>query len=168
MLLRRKPFREWITVYYDPAKTDEAKLLKILHSKRCKSSKVDRTASEKFTAMNKYASEGELVQLRIADAPKDQVPELDLPTGWEIFGDKNGYRNENGETFISVKVPLKAEQKNYTISLKGADGKGLETQVGIVRKIPSRRGGNKAKVIEIKGGKDGAKKKVIIRGNFNK
>ena len=52
MLMRGKPFREWVAVYYDPAKTGEEKLLKLLREGRCPRSRLDREEGEAFTVMN--------------------------------------------------------------------------------------------------------------------
>lgn len=135
MLVRNKPFKEWVTVYYDPEKTNEEKLLKLIRAKRCPRASQVRVANEKFTAMNPFTSEGEIVQLRIADVPKDKAPELVLPEGWKVFGDAKGFPDSKGKTYISVQVPAKAKQQAYKIGIRISEDKKLETEVEVVRKV---------------------------------
>ncbi len=135
MLFRRAPFKEWITVYYDPEKISEQKILKLLHQRRCKSSKLDRLENDKLTAMNPFASSGEIIQLRITGIPKNDGYKIKLPDGWKITGDANGVKHEDGKTYLSIKVPEKTPQKKYNIGLTLAEGGTLEIQVEIVRGI---------------------------------
>jgi hypothetical protein len=135
MLVRQKPFKEWVAVYYDPDATNEEKLLKLLRARRCPRASVDRVDHEKFTAMNPFVSEGEVVQLRIADMPKDESPDLVLPAGWRAIGDAIGFSDKAGRNFISIQVPAKSEQKKYKVSLKISEVEMLETDIEVVRNV---------------------------------
>ncbi len=131
-----KPFKEWVTVYYDPEKITEAKLLKLLHERRCKSSKVDRVVNDEFTAMNPFVSAGEIAQIRIPDSGKEAAAKMTLPEGWKIVGEAKGVTHKDGKTYLSLLIPKKAGQKKYVIGMTLADKKALKTTVEVVRRIP--------------------------------
>ncbi len=135
MLVRMKPFKEWITVYFDPEKTSENKLLKLLQQRRCKSSKLARSENDKVTAMNPFASPGEIIQLRIAGTPEKNGFKITLPNGWKVTGDAKGVKHNDGKTYLSILVPEKTPLKKYIIGLALAGDKTLDTEVEIVRGI---------------------------------
>ena len=48
MLVRSKPFKEWVTVYFDPDKMSETKLLQLLRERRCPRAALDRESGEVY------------------------------------------------------------------------------------------------------------------------
>lgn len=135
MLVRNKPFEEWITVYYDPKSITEEKLLKLLRERRCKKSKPVRRENEQLTAMNPYASAGDIIKIRVGNPPKETAPQIILPEGWLIAGDKKGEQYPDGKTYLCIKVPEDAPQKKYNISLKTDTEKVINAEVEIVKAI---------------------------------
>jgi hypothetical protein len=135
MLVRMKPFKEWINVYYDPETTSEAALLKTLHEKRCASATADQVVKDDLTVLNPFLSAGEIVQLRIAGVPKGKAIDVALPDGWKVVGDSKGFSGKDGKTYLSIQVPAKAAQKKYKVGVKIPDEKTLEAEIEVVRKI---------------------------------
>lgn len=136
MLVRMDPFKEWVTIYFDPEKMTEEKLLELLHERRCKSSQLDRVDHQDFMAMNPFVSAGEIAQIRISQANRDALSKVTLPDGWKVVGDANGVSHKDGNIYLSLKVPEKAEQKRYSIEVTLADKKVIKTTVEVVRRIP--------------------------------
>ncbi|MEJ6699742.1 MAG: hypothetical protein QNL01_02110 [Akkermansiaceae bacterium] len=135
MLVRMKPFKEWIYVYYDPEKTSEAKLLKTLHENRCASATADQFVKDDITVLNPFLSAGEIVQLRITGVPKGKALDASLPDDWKVVGDSKGFSGKDGKTYLSIKVTPKVAQKKYKVGVKISDDKSLEAVIEVVRKI---------------------------------
>lgn len=135
MLVRGKPFREWVTVYYDPKRINEEKLLQRLRERGCKSAKLEREAHSPLTVMNPYAGPGDVVQMRLAGKGKQVVKKLELPEGWKPEGKPCGYVDSDGVTWITVRAPAKAKTGKQKLLLRTAAGEAVEAVVEVVRKV---------------------------------
>jgi len=135
MLMRGKPFREWVAVYYDPKRTSEEKLVKVLHARRCGGAKVDRNEAPGLTVMNPCVGAGDVVQIRLDGKNKPAVSKVELPEEWELVGGPGGIVDSGGVRWITVRVPKGAEQGNRLLRLHPAEGKPIEVAVEVVRKV---------------------------------
>ena len=60
-LLRRKPFGEWVTVFYEPKKVTEAQLLAWIKANRCPRAALVRE-KDPAGVMNPFVAAGDVVQ----------------------------------------------------------------------------------------------------------
>ena len=82
---KRKPFSEWVLVYFDKTKNSETNILKFVQ-KRCPSAFIARDKELKvgktsITAMNPYLSTGDTMALKITSDGSEKLS-LNLPEGW--------------------------------------------------------------------------------------
>ena len=135
MLVRGKPFREWVTVYYDPKRISEEKLLQRLRERGCRSAKLDREAGSPVTVMNPFVGPGDLVQVRLGGMDKSAVKKVELPEGWKLAGKPGGFVDKDGVTWLTVWVPEGAKQGKQTVRIHPAEGDVIEAAVDVVRKV---------------------------------
>jgi hypothetical protein len=107
MLIRESSLREWIAVYYGPAKISEEKLLKLVRERRCPQSTVERTEGSPLTVMNPQVGPGDVVQLRLAAEAKQTVQKVELPDGWSLVGEQEGFMDGDGVTYFTIRVAPK-------------------------------------------------------------
>lgn len=135
MLVRNTPFREWVTVYYEPSKITEAKLLELLRKKRCPRAALDRTPGDKLTAMNPVVGPGGIVQLQ-ATLPANRDPlKWKLPDGWQLVGPATGSKGEDGKTYVSVQVPGEAKAASYSLAVSTSNKETTTSAVEVVRRV---------------------------------
>ena len=82
---KRKPFSEWVMVYFDNTIISETKILDLV-KKRCPSAFIARDKEVKIgktsiTTMNPYLSAGDTLALKITSDGSEKLV-LDLPDGW--------------------------------------------------------------------------------------
>ena len=135
MLVRNSPFKEWVTVYYEPEKITEEKLLELLRKRRCPRSALDRTPGDKLTVMNPYVGPGGIVQLQIAPSPANRPFQPKLPEGWKIVGPATGAEGEDGKSYMSIQVPDQAKAASYTLTVKTGDKQTTAAAVEVVRRV---------------------------------
>ena len=139
MLVRNKPFKEWITVHYDPKKTSEDKLLKLLRERRCPRATLDRNDDGVLTAMNPYVARDGIVQVRLDSPTHKKHYTLTLPEGWRLIGNKDGVyaedRDEDDGAYFAIQVPAYLKQGEFTIEARHANGPVESTTVEVVREI---------------------------------
>ena len=144
MLVRNSPFKEWVTVYFDPEKTNESKLLEFLRARRCPSARLDRIEQAGLTAMNPFVGPGGVVQLRWDYPNGDQPPELTLPSDWVLKGSSASTKENSEQTeqaknaeqrFYSIQVPTNTRSGQQTISAVSPDGKTYTVTVEVVRRV---------------------------------
>jgi len=135
MLVRSKPFREWVTVYFDPAKVSEEKLLRLLRERRCPRASLDRKTDDKLTAMNPFVGPGGVVQLQVPQLPDGHAPGVDLPADWKLVGPETGVAGKDGKLYLSVQVPAKVEAKKYTLGVSVPKHRTVQTEVEVVRRV---------------------------------
>jgi hypothetical protein len=135
MLVRSKPFREWVTVYYDPERITEEKLQARLRERGCRSAKLEREAGSPLTVMNRFAGPGDLVQIRFGGKDKPAVQKVELPVGWKLVGKPRGHMGEGGVRWFTVRLPAKADQGKQKLLFHPAEGDAIEAVVEVVRKV---------------------------------
>lgn len=131
MLVRNKPFGEWVTVYYDADETTEKALLALLRTRRCPKAALIRTEGRAATVMNPFVAPGDTVQVRIAPGRRDALGAMTLPDGWKVGGGKNGGPVEEG---VSIQVPREAAQGEAVLDLRIGD-RSVKLAVTVVRKV---------------------------------
>jgi len=134
MLVRDTPFREWVTVYFDPKQTSEDKLLSLLRERRCPKATLDRSPNDKFTVMNPYVGPGGIVQIKTTSPPDDPPPRVTLPEGWKMVGPETGVIDkQEGATYFSVQVPATTKPGTCSIGIRSPKLGILEASVEVVR-----------------------------------
>ena len=86
MQLRRKPFAEWVLIYYDPLKTSAAKLLKVTRARGCPNAKIvslemKSLGSVKARILNPYICAGDTLYIELDSV---EGVELELPKNWHL------------------------------------------------------------------------------------
>ena len=113
-LLRRAPFGEWVTVYFDPKKQTEKQLLARIRATRC-------PQAQHVTApglRTPFVAAGDVVQLDTTST----ITRLEAPKGWKtVPGTAN------------IQLPSDARSANLTAHL--ADGKTLTAKVNVVSRV---------------------------------
>ena len=135
MLVRQKPFREWVTVYYDPERISEEKLQARLRERGCKSARLDREEGSSLTVMNPFVGPGDVVQVRFGGKDKQAVKKVELPEHWKLLGKPGGFVDEGGVRWFTVRIPEKADQGKRKLLLHFAKGDPIEAVVEVVRKV---------------------------------
>lgn len=135
MLVRNKPFKEWVTVYFDPEKIAETKLLQLLRERRCPRSALDRETGDKLTAMNPFVDPGGIIQLQVEPPPEGRQLQVNLPDEWKLVGNEKGVADKDGKLYFSVQVPAKAEAKKYTVGFSIPKLHTIQTEVEVVRRV---------------------------------
>ena len=115
-LLRRVPFGEWVTVYFDPKKHTEEQLLARIRATRC-------PRAQHVTApgiRTPFVAAGDVVQLETTST----ITRIEAPDGWKpVVGTAN--------------IQLPKDAKSTTLTAHLADGKTLTAKVNVVSRIGS-------------------------------
>ena len=131
MLVRNKPFGEWITVYFDPDKITEETLLALLKKKRCPRAAISRKEGMDATVMNPFVAPGDTVQVQLDPERRTQLRGMTLPNGWKVAGQKEGGPAEGD---LLIQVPQKAAQGEVELKLQFRD-RTIKVNVTVVRKM---------------------------------
>jgi hypothetical protein len=67
--------------------------------------------------MNRIVGSGDIVQLRIAADANPGITKVDLPEGWKLIGEPSGFRDQDGVTFFTIRIPAKEKYATYPILL---------------------------------------------------
>ena len=88
MSVRHNPFGEWVIVYFDPQKTSELALLKLIREKGCSNAKHILKKGESV-ALTPIITPGDtaLIQIQLKKDTTLTAPEL--PKGWLVSSDLN-------------------------------------------------------------------------------
>jgi hypothetical protein len=134
MLVRDNPFKEWITVYFDPEQITEEKLLSLLRERRCPKATLDRPGEGKLTVMNPYLGAGGIVQFKTTSPPDGKALRVTLPEGWKWVGPESGsIDKEEGVTYFSAQAPAKASLGKCLISISSENAGEMKSSVEVVR-----------------------------------
>ncbi len=90
MLVRDNPFKEWVTVFYDPDQISEEKLLSLLRERRCPKATLDRPGDGKLTVMNPYVGAGGIVQFKTISRPTAKLSTSPCPKAVNWSGRRQG------------------------------------------------------------------------------
>ena len=113
-LLRRVPFGEWVTVYFDPKKVNEKQLLAAIRRTRCPNAQHVTAAGTRTP----FVAAGDIVQLETSSA----VERIEAPDGWtHIAGTPN--------------IQLPSNAKSATVTAHLASGETLKAKVNVVSRI---------------------------------
>ena len=93
-LLRNNPFREWVTVYFDPTKITEEAILKLLRERRCPRAEQVRADGKPLTVMNPFIGPGGVVQIRVTT---EQPLTLTNPDPQWVEASRTGHRPRRPE-----------------------------------------------------------------------
>ena len=113
-LLRRSPFGEWVTVYFDPKKQTEKQLLTRIRATRC-------PGAQHVTApglRTPFVAAGDVVQLDTTST----ITRLEAPEGWKVVPG-------------TANIQLPANAKSAILTAHLADGKTLAAKVNVVSRI---------------------------------
>ena len=134
MQLRRKPFGEWILVYFDKTKISERTLLSLAQKRGCKRAAVIKGKKKEIgnvslLALNPYLCAGDTAAIGIKTSGTEKLS-LELPEGW------SGTVPEqvSGTEIIFIQTPPKVKQGQYEIHYKSGSDK-VSLKFHIVEKI---------------------------------
>jgi hypothetical protein len=131
MLVRNKPFGEWVTVYFDPDKITEETLLGLLKKKRCPKAATIRREGMDATVANPFVAPGDTVQVQVDPDRRTQLRGMSLPDGWKVAGHEEGGPAEGD---LLIQVPPKAAQGETELKLQFPD-RTVKVNVTVVRKM---------------------------------
>lgn len=122
-----------MNVFYDPSKTNEATLLKLIKNRNCPNAR--HIPDSQGHALNPIIAAGDPVQFQIKSAkPVELTAESRLPRGWQFAGQDSG---GEGIQIVTLKTPGNTQQGNADVELRFSDGKSVKTQIAVVRQIGS-------------------------------
>jgi len=123
MTVRRKPFGEWVVVYYDKDKTDAAQLLKRLHSKGCRKAKRKGPVSGQLgdaevAVLNPVVAPGDFFHIEVK-VPEGSSADLKIapPDGWTV-PDGAARTLKAGVSRCDVQLPRDAKKGNQTLTFE--------------------------------------------------
>ena len=134
MQLRRKPFGEWILVYFDKSKISEKTLLQLTKTRGCKRAAVIRgkevkAGSTSGQVINPYLCAGDSIAVEINSNGKEQL-ELETPQGWTFKMPEK----VNGKVTVFINIPAGSKEGAYTIKLKSGS-ESADMKCHLVKKI---------------------------------
>ena len=130
-LLRRSPFGEWVTIYYDPAKVSTEDLLKWIKANRCP--RAAWISSEGDSAiLNPFIASGDTVQIRLTATKDALLDSVSLPKGFQLVGDGKVSRGEN---LLSVQIAKDARAGDYEVALAAEESVEFKGRVSVVQQI---------------------------------
>lgn len=148
MLVRSRPFGEWVAVYYDREKTDANRLLERLRTSHCREARpvapaTGRLGEAEFAIMNPVLAPGDFlhVEARLPDGSALNV-RITVPEGWTL-PDGAARELKAGTTRCDVQLPR--DTKPGTRSLifervdqEGGSGAKVELKVDVVSWVKDR------------------------------
>lgn len=118
MQLRRKPFGEWILIYYDKSKISEEALLSFAKKRGCKRAslikgKKIQSSNISAQALNPYLCKGDTAVIELSSNGLEKL-RLELPEGW------SGSVPEtiSGTETVFIRTPSNVKQGEYKIHFK--------------------------------------------------
>ena len=134
MQLRRKPFGEWVLIYFDKTKITEEALLSLAKNKGCKRAAIIRDKKKDLgktsvTLMNPYICPGDSIALEISSDGSEKI-ELELPEGWSCKMPDT----ISGTATVFIKTTAKAKRGEFTVKFKNGL-KSADLNCHIVEKI---------------------------------
>ena len=133
-LLRRKPFGEWVTVYYRPEDVTEEQLMTWVKANRCTRAALVR-AEEGSLVMAPFVAPGDVVQLRLNVGKATALEEVALPKGWKLVGSQPGDRLAAGEGFLAIQTTRDAGDGLTKLAIGLADGTKFNMEVWVVSQV---------------------------------
>lgn len=133
MLVRRSPFAEWVVVYFDPAKIDESKLLRLIRNGGCRNANLVRSKGNNL-AMNSYIAGGDMIQLQIHLEKPQKISIPKLPKAWVISQDLTQPLPE-GPHFLNIRVPKSTSKGVYKYQVLAEKQKILDVESHVVSLI---------------------------------
>lgn len=141
-LMQKKPLKEWVTVYFDSAKTTPEKILKHLREKESPEAALVAPVTEEKSAVkvvveNPVAGPGDLVQvtIRLPEGAKGSA-KLTGPKGWAV---PTHPRAKSDILRVDVKVPTAEAPGSYKGSVLVTHGKeGSEVTIPFAVEIVPR------------------------------
>jgi len=136
MTVRRKPFGEWVMVYYDNEKTGPAKLLQRLKARGCKRAKqrppvTGQLGNAEVCILNPVVAPGDFfhIEVKLPEGASADV-KLAVPEGWTI-PDGAQRALKAGVSRCDVQLPRTAKKGQQTITFQRGEQK-LELKVDVV------------------------------------
>ena len=134
MQFRKKPFGEWVLVYFDNRHISADKILNLCKNNGCKRAQIIRGKTAEAGAssaqiLNPFLCAGDTIALEIKSDGSEKI-ELILPDGWTAQHPEK----INGKSIIYIDMPKNTKQAPYTIKLKSGD-KETALTCDVVRKI---------------------------------
>lgn len=126
MLVRSKPFGEWLIVYYNPSEIQATTLLKLLRKRKCKKALIVKTEAQKIEILTPFAAAGDVVQLKMEKHKLASLKGMKLPTNWKVAG------IQTNDGIISLQIPKNAPQGDTNVVLEFNNGTTNAT-ISIVR-----------------------------------
>ena len=130
-LLRSSPFGEWVNVFYDPAKTDEAKLLQLIKERDCPRAK--RTTGKTQSVLNPIIAPGEPIQIKFELKQDSGLSrKTELPKKWELVGNADFRKGAN---VITIQTPKSIPQGTKEFELEFDSGEKVRAVVDVVQQV---------------------------------
>lgn len=131
-LLRISPFAEWVTIYYNPKLISPEKILTLIKSNRCPNAKFVIKKQNRYALPAPYVAPGDIVQIEIKTASKDQIDSIELPKGWKLLSSKELIKGNN---IINIQTPTSTTQKRTKINIKTEKGITIHAGIEVVQKV---------------------------------
>ncbi len=134
MQLRRKPFGEWVLIYYDKTQTSEEKLLTLAKKGGCKRAAVIRdkkveAGKTSVTLLNPYICPGDSIALEINSDGSEKI-DIELPEGWTCKMPEK----VSGTATVFIHVPKGSQNGAFKIKFKSGSGT-YDLNCHVVKKI---------------------------------
>jgi len=144
MLVRSRPFGEWVVAYYDSTKTDAAKLLERLRANGCKKAKRNEPLSGRLndaevTLFNPVVAPGDFLHIEVK-LPDDASADVKIvpPDGWAV-PDGAERSLKAGVTRCDVQLPRDAKAGTQAVAFErtaqGGAKQELKLNVDVVRRV---------------------------------
>lgn len=132
MSVRHNPFGEWVIVYFDPQKTSELALLKLIREKGCSNAKHILKKGESV-ALTPIITPGDtaLIQIQLKKDTTLTAPEL--PKGWLVSSELNDLKA--GIHHLSIRTPSGTAKKKRVITLKDTAGTAYDFPIELVSRV---------------------------------
>jgi hypothetical protein len=136
MTVRRKPFGEWVVIYYDKDKTDSAKLLDRLKARGCRRAKqkapvTGQLGDAAVSVLNPVAAPGDFfhIEVKLPEGASADVS-IKTPEGWTV-PDGAQRALKGGVSRCDVQLPRTAKKGNQMIAFQRGQ-QTLELKVDVV------------------------------------
>jgi len=132
MSVRYNPFGEWVIVYFDPTKTSEATLLKLIRAKGCPNAGLIRSKGQSI-ALTPIITPGDTALIQIQLAEESTLSASQLPKGWVI---SSGLANlKAGTHHLSIRTPSGTAKKKQNVTLKDSEGSTYNFPIELVSRV---------------------------------
>ena len=131
-LLRNSPFGEWVIIEFNPTKTNESSLLKIIRERKCPRANIVTTNKGTITNFTPVSVAGGNVELIAKHSPPDiDIEKSKFPDRWKVV---QFIKLDDGIQLI-VQIPHKQKQGEQSLTITWQDGTSATTTVDIVREV---------------------------------